>query len=82
MGLKEAIIRASQRNETTKIWTDSLSSDMAVLDPHTPHQLVRAVSPFSHRIEIFWLDGSKPMLGIGVMKKPTLSPKKPSRKAL
>ncbi|GBO24417.1 hypothetical protein AVEN_222064-1 [Araneus ventricosus] len=43
MGLKEAIIRASQRNETTKIWTDSLSSVMAVLDPHTPHQLVRDI---------------------------------------
>ncbi|GBM88432.1 hypothetical protein AVEN_217749-1 [Araneus ventricosus] len=39
MGLKEAIIRASQGNETTKIWTGSLSSVMAVLDPHTPHQL-------------------------------------------
>ncbi|GBL88908.1 hypothetical protein AVEN_159004-1 [Araneus ventricosus] len=40
MGLKEAIIRASQGNEITKIWTDRLSSVMAVLAPHTPHQLV------------------------------------------
>ncbi|GBO15741.1 hypothetical protein AVEN_219029-1 [Araneus ventricosus] len=43
MGLKEAIIRASQGNEITKIWTDSLSSLMAVLDPHTHHQLVRDI---------------------------------------
>ncbi|GBL79035.1 hypothetical protein AVEN_48986-1 [Araneus ventricosus] len=43
MGLKESIIRASQGNEITKIWTDSLSSAMAVLDPHTPHQLVRDI---------------------------------------
>ncbi|GBM00492.1 hypothetical protein AVEN_111723-1 [Araneus ventricosus] len=43
MGLKEAIIRASQGNEIIKIWTDSLSSVMAVFDPHTPHQLVRDI---------------------------------------
>ncbi|GBO19130.1 hypothetical protein AVEN_25058-1 [Araneus ventricosus] len=43
MGLKEAIIRASQGNEITKIWTDSLSSVMAVLDPHTPHKLVQDI---------------------------------------
>ncbi|GBN66394.1 hypothetical protein AVEN_231624-1 [Araneus ventricosus] len=43
MGPKEAIIRASQGNEITKIWTDSLSSVMAVLDSHTPHQLVRGI---------------------------------------
>ncbi|GBL92878.1 hypothetical protein AVEN_54545-1 [Araneus ventricosus] len=43
MGLKEAIIRASQGNEITKIWSDSLSSVMAVLDPHTPHQLARDI---------------------------------------
>ncbi|GBM40069.1 hypothetical protein AVEN_23156-1 [Araneus ventricosus] len=43
MELKEAIIRARQGNEITKIWTDSLSSAMAVLDPHTPHQLVRDI---------------------------------------
>ncbi|GBM76025.1 hypothetical protein AVEN_68972-1 [Araneus ventricosus] len=43
MGLKEAIIRSSQGNETTKIWTDSISSVMAVLDVHTPHQLVRDI---------------------------------------
>ncbi|GBM94264.1 hypothetical protein AVEN_61221-1 [Araneus ventricosus] len=43
MGLKEAIIRASQGNEITKIWTDSLSSLMAVLDPHIPHKLVRDI---------------------------------------
>ncbi|GBO01582.1 hypothetical protein AVEN_38259-1 [Araneus ventricosus] len=36
MGLKEANIRASQENEITKIWTDSLSSVMAVLDPPYP----------------------------------------------
>ncbi|GBL88975.1 hypothetical protein AVEN_255142-1 [Araneus ventricosus] len=40
MGLKEAIIRESQGNEITKIWIDGLSSAMAVLDPHTPHQLI------------------------------------------
>ncbi|GBM31250.1 hypothetical protein AVEN_223448-1 [Araneus ventricosus] len=28
------------RIRATKIWTDSLSSVMAVLDPHTPHKLV------------------------------------------
>ncbi|GBM73489.1 hypothetical protein AVEN_6811-1 [Araneus ventricosus] len=43
MGLKEAIIRASQENEITKIWTDSLLSVMEVLDPHTPYQLVRDI---------------------------------------
>ncbi|GBM09865.1 hypothetical protein AVEN_241197-1 [Araneus ventricosus] len=43
MGLKEAIIRASQGNEITKIWTHSLSSIMAVLDPHTSHQHVRDI---------------------------------------
>ncbi|GBN04702.1 hypothetical protein AVEN_242891-1 [Araneus ventricosus] len=43
MGLKEAIIRASQGNEITKIWTDSLSSVIAVVDPHIPHQLVRDI---------------------------------------
>ncbi|GBL79137.1 hypothetical protein AVEN_135577-1 [Araneus ventricosus] len=40
MGLKEAIIRSSQGNEITKIWTDSLSSVMSVLDPH---QLVQDI---------------------------------------
>ncbi|GBM53508.1 hypothetical protein AVEN_261278-1 [Araneus ventricosus] len=59
------MIRASQGNEITKIRTDNLSSVMAVLDPHTPHQLVRDIQSFSHRIEIFWLDGSKPMQAIG-----------------
>ncbi|GBM57609.1 hypothetical protein AVEN_216356-1 [Araneus ventricosus] len=43
MRLKEAIIRTSQRNEITKIWTDSLSSVMAVLDLNTLHQLVRDI---------------------------------------
>ncbi|GBM63733.1 hypothetical protein AVEN_95534-1 [Araneus ventricosus] len=43
MGLKEATIRASQGNEITKIWTGSLSSVMAVLDPRAPHQLVRDI---------------------------------------
>ncbi|GBL96115.1 hypothetical protein AVEN_104346-1 [Araneus ventricosus] len=38
MELKEAIIRASQGNEISKIWTDSLSSAM-----YTPHQLVRDI---------------------------------------
>ncbi|GBM13311.1 hypothetical protein AVEN_226293-1 [Araneus ventricosus] len=32
-----------QGNEITKIWTDSFSSVMTVLDPHTPHQLVRDI---------------------------------------
>ncbi|GBN17746.1 hypothetical protein AVEN_167370-1 [Araneus ventricosus] len=43
MGLKEAIIRASQGNEITEIWTESLLSVMAVPDPHTPYQLVRDI---------------------------------------
>ncbi|GBL92259.1 hypothetical protein AVEN_35814-1 [Araneus ventricosus] len=43
MGLKEAIIIESQGTNTTKIWTDSLSSVMTVLDPHTLHQLVRDI---------------------------------------
>ncbi|GBN87480.1 hypothetical protein AVEN_204176-1 [Araneus ventricosus] len=43
MGLKEVIIRASQGNEITKIWTESLSSVMTVLDYHTPHQLLRDI---------------------------------------
>ncbi|GBN23283.1 hypothetical protein AVEN_214565-1 [Araneus ventricosus] len=80
MGLKEAIIRVSQGNEITKIWTDSLSSVMAVLDPHTLINLSETFSPFSHRIEIFWLDGSKPMLPITVMKKAILSPKSHHRR--
>ncbi|GBM59532.1 hypothetical protein AVEN_24130-1 [Araneus ventricosus] len=58
MGLKEAIIRASQRNETTKIWTDSLSSVIAVLDPHTPHQLVRDIQSLltqNRNIMVRWI---------------------------
>ncbi|GBN62896.1 hypothetical protein AVEN_81812-1 [Araneus ventricosus] len=43
MELKVAIIRGSQGNETTKISTDNLTSVMAVLDPHTPYQLVRDI---------------------------------------
>ncbi|GBM42145.1 hypothetical protein AVEN_99063-1 [Araneus ventricosus] len=43
MGLKEANIIASQGNDKTNIWTDSLSSVMAELDPHTPHKLVRDI---------------------------------------
>ncbi|GBM96984.1 hypothetical protein AVEN_123723-1 [Araneus ventricosus] len=43
MGLKEAIIRAVQGNEIAKIWAESLSSVMAVLDHYTPHQLVRDI---------------------------------------
>ncbi|GBN82972.1 hypothetical protein AVEN_81938-1 [Araneus ventricosus] len=43
MGLREAIIRASQGNEITKIWTESLSSAMAVLAPYTPHQFVQDI---------------------------------------
>ncbi|GBM71844.1 hypothetical protein AVEN_159963-1 [Araneus ventricosus] len=41
MGLKEAIIRASEGNEIIKIWIHRLLSVMKVFDPHTPHQLVR-----------------------------------------
>ncbi|GBL78923.1 hypothetical protein AVEN_48895-1 [Araneus ventricosus] len=41
--LKEAIIKASQGNEITKIWTGSLSSVMAMLDPHTLHKLFRDI---------------------------------------
>ncbi|GBN52006.1 hypothetical protein AVEN_38253-1 [Araneus ventricosus] len=58
MGLKEAIIRASQGNEITKIWTDSLSSVMAVLDPHVPHQLVRDIQSLltqNRNILIRWI---------------------------
>ncbi|GBM89181.1 hypothetical protein AVEN_271488-1 [Araneus ventricosus] len=47
MGLKEAIIRASQGNEATKMWTDSLSSVMEGLI------FIDTSSPFSQRIEIF-----------------------------
>ncbi|GBO38688.1 hypothetical protein AVEN_75711-1 [Araneus ventricosus] len=43
MRLKEAIIRANKGNKITKIWTDSLLSVMAVLDPHTSHQLDRDI---------------------------------------
>ncbi|GBO13842.1 hypothetical protein AVEN_41328-1 [Araneus ventricosus] len=43
MGLKEANIIASQGNDITNIWTDSLSSVMAELDPHTPQKLVREI---------------------------------------
>ncbi|GBM34941.1 hypothetical protein AVEN_41480-2-1, partial [Araneus ventricosus] len=32
--------QSSQGNEITEIWTDILSSVMAAIDPHTPHQLV------------------------------------------
>ncbi|GBN66324.1 Gag-Pol polyprotein [Araneus ventricosus] len=59
------MIRVSQGYEITKIWTASLSTVMAVIDPHASHQLVRDIQSFLHRIEIFWLDGSKPMLAIG-----------------
>ncbi|GBO13448.1 hypothetical protein AVEN_125080-1 [Araneus ventricosus] len=50
MGLKEAITRASQGNEITKIWTDSLSSVMILI---SLIDLSETSSPFSHRIEIF-----------------------------
>ncbi|GBN52208.1 hypothetical protein AVEN_148069-1 [Araneus ventricosus] len=43
MGLKEAIVSACQGKERTKICTDSLSSVMAVLEAHIPHQLVRDI---------------------------------------
>ncbi|GBN46277.1 hypothetical protein AVEN_77617-1 [Araneus ventricosus] len=46
MRLREAIIRASQGNEITKIWTEILSSAMAVLDPYTPHQFVKDIQSF------------------------------------
>ncbi|GBN43444.1 hypothetical protein AVEN_130989-1 [Araneus ventricosus] len=72
MGLKEAIISANQGTERTKIWTDSLSSVMAVLILIPLINLSETFNPFSHRIEIFWLDGSKPMLAFGVMKMPIL----------
>ncbi|GBM44717.1 hypothetical protein AVEN_103184-1 [Araneus ventricosus] len=79
MGLKEAIIRISLGNEITKICTDSLSSVMAVLDPHTPHQLIRdiqsllRIEPTQNRnILVRWI---KAHLTIGVVKKPILSPK-------
>ncbi|GBN92997.1 hypothetical protein AVEN_9726-1 [Araneus ventricosus] len=58
MGLKEAIIRASEKNETTKIWTDSLSSVMAELDPHTLHHLVRDIQSLltqNRNILIRWI---------------------------
>ncbi|GBO19242.1 hypothetical protein AVEN_58274-1 [Araneus ventricosus] len=58
MGLKEAIIRASQGNEITKNWTDSVSSVMAVLDPHTPHQLVRDIQSLltqNRNILVIWI---------------------------
>ncbi|GBO05989.1 hypothetical protein AVEN_91010-1 [Araneus ventricosus] len=58
MGLKEAIITASQRNKITKIWTDSLSSIMAVLDPHTPHQLARDIQSLltqNRNILVIWI---------------------------
>ncbi|GBO26892.1 hypothetical protein AVEN_57725-1 [Araneus ventricosus] len=66
MGLKEAIIRASEGNETTKIWTDSLSSVMAVLDPHTPHQLVRDIQSLltqNRNILVRWIKTHAGYLG-------------------
>ncbi|GBN55106.1 hypothetical protein AVEN_74467-1 [Araneus ventricosus] len=61
MGLKEAIIRASEGNEITKIWTprsNTLSSVMAVIDPHTPNQLVRDIQSLltqNRNILIRWI---------------------------
>ncbi|GBO18134.1 hypothetical protein AVEN_142810-1 [Araneus ventricosus] len=66
MGLKEEIIRYS------------LSSVMAVIDPHTPHQHQSLLTQ-NLNILVRWI---KAMLSIGVMKKPTLSPKMPSQKLL
>ncbi|GBN99057.1 hypothetical protein AVEN_114277-1 [Araneus ventricosus] len=82
MGLKEAIIRASQGNKITKIWIDSLSSVMTVLNPHTPHQLVRDIQSLltqNRNILVRWI---KTHVGYRGNKKPILSPKKPSQKAL
>ncbi|KAF8795010.1 hypothetical protein HNY73_002912 [Argiope bruennichi] len=45
LGRKMSIIRASEENETIKIWTYSFSSLLAVQDPHSPHQLARDISP-------------------------------------
>ncbi|GBO05091.1 hypothetical protein AVEN_88592-1 [Araneus ventricosus] len=58
MGLKEAIMRASQGSEITKIWTASLLSAMAVLDSHTPHQPVRDIQSFltqNQNILVRWI---------------------------
>ncbi|GBM09534.1 hypothetical protein AVEN_100442-1 [Araneus ventricosus] len=58
MGLKGAIIGVIQENEITKIWTHSLSSVMAVLDPHNPHQLVRDIQSFltqNRNILVRWI---------------------------
>ncbi|GBM97132.1 hypothetical protein AVEN_91820-1 [Araneus ventricosus] len=60
MGLKEAIIRTSQGNEITKIWTDSFSSVMTVLNPHTTHHLVRDIQSLitqNRNILVRWLKG-------------------------
>ncbi|GBN20629.1 hypothetical protein AVEN_229404-1 [Araneus ventricosus] len=60
MGLKEAIIRTSQGNEITKIWTDSLSSVMTVLNHHTTHHFVRDIQSLltqNRNILVRWLKG-------------------------
>ncbi|GBN56078.1 hypothetical protein AVEN_168126-1 [Araneus ventricosus] len=43
MGLKKAIIKAGQGNVRTEIWTGNLLSVIAILDPQTPHQLLRDI---------------------------------------
>ncbi|GBN06723.1 hypothetical protein AVEN_124370-1 [Araneus ventricosus] len=58
MGLNEAMIRESQGYEITKIWTASLSTVMAVLDPHAPHQLVRDIQSLltqNRNIPVRWI---------------------------
>ncbi|GBM21691.1 hypothetical protein AVEN_248515-1 [Araneus ventricosus] len=83
IGLKEAIIGASQGNEITKIWTDSLSSVTATLDPHTPHQLVRDIQSLLTQNRNFLVRWIKSHVGYrGNEEIYTLAPKKPSQKAL
>ncbi|GBN86033.1 hypothetical protein AVEN_56394-1 [Araneus ventricosus] len=55
MGLKEVIIRASQGNEINKIWTDSLSSVMAVLDPHQPVRDIQSLLTQHRNILVAWI---------------------------
>ncbi|GBM72427.1 hypothetical protein AVEN_114479-1 [Araneus ventricosus] len=63
MGLREAIIRASQGNEITKIWTESLSSAMAVLAPYTPHQFVQDIQSILTQNRNILVRWSKALVG-------------------
>ncbi|KAF8786371.1 hypothetical protein HNY73_008092 [Argiope bruennichi] len=70
LGLKRVVIRASEENETIKIWIDSLSSLLAIQDSHSPYQLALDIQSLLLRNPNILLRGSKPKLVIRLKSQP------------